>query len=178
MTSRSPGEGRYAKVEREQRWFLNAVPRGANDAREITDHYVTGTSLRLRKIASEDEVIYKLAQKIRPDVENPALLKITNIYLSSDDYDRLLVLDGSTISKRRHRLVHEGRSFAIDEFKGRHTGLLLAEVEIGEADPRVPTPSFAASEVTSDNRYSGGWLAGATDGQLRDLLAITQNTPD
>jgi CYTH domain-containing protein len=165
-------------VEREQRWLLDAVPRATSDPREITDHYVVGTSLRLRKITSESEVIYKLAQKIRPDAESPAVVKITNIYLSSDEYDRLLVLGGSSISKRRHRLAHEGTTYAIDEFHGRHTGLLLAEVEIGEADPRLALPSFALSEVTSDNRFSGGWLASATEGQLRDLLAVKQDTSD
>ncbi|HEY5267500.1 MAG TPA: hypothetical protein VIJ40_11875 [Acidimicrobiales bacterium] len=171
MSSRRPGEGKYARVEREQRWLLGAVPLEVTEMREITDHYVTGTNLRLRKMVSSAEVLYKLAQKVRLDPENPELVKITNIYLSSDDYERMLVLDSMIISKNRWSLMHGGIEYAIDEFKGRHAGLLLAEVEIGETDRRAATPSFARSDVTNDNRYSGGWLAAASDSEFRDLLA-------
>lgn len=170
VSRRRPGEGRYAKAEREQRWLLSELPQGITGKREILDQYLIGTTLRLRRVESDNEVVYKLAQKVRPNLANPERVNITNIYLSFDEYVQLSAMASHDISKCRWDYAHQSLSYAIDEFGGRLVGLLLAEVEIGDTDPRLTTPDFAVTEVTSDNRYSGGWLAEATDSELRDLI--------
>jgi hypothetical protein len=50
VVSRRPGEGRYAYLEREQRWLLEAPPEDRNRSVEIVDRYLTGTRLRLRLV--------------------------------------------------------------------------------------------------------------------------------
>jgi hypothetical protein len=52
--------GRYSKVEREQRWVLRAIPAGIIDPVEISDLYLRGTELRLRRMESSRELIWKL----------------------------------------------------------------------------------------------------------------------
>jgi hypothetical protein len=79
VNSRQPGEGRYAQLEREQRWLLKELPPGVTNERVIVDHYWTGTTLRLRMIQDHDEVVYKLCQKVRRDTDNPEMVKITNV---------------------------------------------------------------------------------------------------
>jgi len=101
----SPGEGRYAQLEREQRWLLEELPPGITDERVIVDHYWTGTSLRLRMIQNRSEVVYKLCQKVRLDEDNPELVKITNIYLSESEFQVLSVTRASIISKSRWTAV-------------------------------------------------------------------------
>jgi CYTH domain-containing protein len=169
VISRRPGEGRYAQLEREQRWLLKELPAGVTNERVVVDHYWVGTSLRLRMIQESDEVVYKLCQKIRISSDSPELVKITNIYLSDVEFHALSVTPASIIAKSRWTLTANDVSYSVDEFKGRHSGLVLAEVELREDDPRVDGPEFAVAEVTSDIEYSGGWLASAS---VEDLLRV------
>lgn len=170
MTSRRPGEGRYAQLEREQRWLLSSVPRAAIDERVIVDHYWSGTTLRLRMIEEGDHAVYKLCQKVRVNDGDPRLVKITNIYLSTSEFDQLSVTPASIVAKSRWTLNAGGVTYAIDEFKGRHAGLVLAEVELDEHAPLVAKPSFAIADVSDDDEYSGGWLAGAAESELRRVI--------
>jgi CYTH domain-containing protein len=176
MTGRVAGEGSYAKLEREQRWVLDTIPGGITDERSITDDYLVGTRLRLRKVQSSVETVYKLCQKVRLEEGDPERVKITNIYISPEEYSYLLSLPSATIVKTRHSFLFDGVVFGIDQFQGRHDGLVLAETEIGESDPRYPVPAFGRLEVTDDNRYSGGWLAVASDDELRQVIPPSRNT--
>jgi CYTH domain-containing protein len=117
-----------------------------------------------------DVVVYKLGQKVRLDVDDPELVKITNVYLSDSEFHALSVIPASIIAKSRWSLSSNGVSYAVDEFKGRHSGLVLAEVELGEGDPHVPGPESALSEVTRANEYSGGWLASASPDDLLRVI--------
>jgi CYTH domain-containing protein len=171
VISRRPGEGRYAQLEREQRWLLRALPPEVTDERAIVDHYWTGTSLRLRMIQDRDDVLYKLCQKVRLDSGNPEFVKITNIYLSSAEFHALSITPSSIISKSRWSATLEGVNYAVDEFKGRHTGLVLAERELRGDEPRSRGPQVAVAEVTNKNEYSGGWLATASVHDLRHVIA-------
>ena len=170
MTSRRPGEGRYARLEREQRWLLEGLPRGVANERVIVDHYWTGTSLRLRMIQVGDEVVYKLCQKVRRQSNDPELVKITNIYLGEREFHALSVTPASIVAKSRWSLTSNGVDYAIDEFKGRHSSLVLAEIELGEDEPRTKGPEFAIAEVTNEEAYTGGWLATASAAELSRVI--------
>lgn len=158
-------------MEREQRWLLAELPSDVRDERMIVDHYWSGTSLRLRVIQDGDEVVYKLCQKVRVSRDDPALVKITNIYLSSEEFHVLSVTPSSIVAKSRWTATWNGVDYAVDEFKGRHAGLVLAELEIREGEPRSSGPEFALAEVTHVNEYSGGWLATASDYDLSRVIA-------
>jgi CYTH domain-containing protein len=173
VTTRRPGDGRYAQLEREQRWLLRELPAGVSDERIIVDHYWTGTSLRLRMVQSDDGIVYKLCQKVRLNADSPELVKVTNIYLHETDFHALSVTPATIISKSRWSLTSDGADFAIDEFKGRHAGLVLAERELPADEPRARGPEFAVVEVTDNSEYSGGWLAAAS---AADLLRVIRRT--
>jgi hypothetical protein len=120
-------------------------------------------------IQYHDDIVYKLCQKVRLDADSPELVKITNIYLHERDFHALSVTPAAIISKSRWSLPSDGTDFAIDEFKGRHAGLVLAEKELHADEPRANEPPLALAEVTNDNEYSGGWLATAS---AADLLRV------
>lgn len=170
MSSRRPGEGRYAQLEHEQRWLLKELPSGLTNERVIVDHYWIGTTLRLRVVQSDDAIVYKLGQKVRLNDDDPERVVITNIYLSEAEFRVLSVTPAAIVSKSRWDATFNGVRFAVDEFKGRHSGLLLAEVELRHDELRVSGPENAVAEVTNLNEYSGGWLAAATETDLRQLL--------
>lgn len=155
MTDRRPGRGRYARVEREQRWTLVGVPADAKPSAEILDRYIVGTTLRLRRIEGDGSVVYKLCQKVRDDPADPENVRLTNVYITEAEYATLSVLPAGEISKTRWTL---GR-FAVDEFHGALDGLVLAELELSPDGALLPLPSFAVADVTHDDRYSGGALS-------------------
>jgi CYTH domain-containing protein len=168
--SRRPGEGRYAQLEREQRWLLEELPPGVTNERVIVDHYWTGTSLRLRMVQDGDEVVYKLCQKVRRNSNDPETVMLTNIYLGEREFQALSVSPASIVAKSRWSLTSDGVDYAVDEFKGRHSGLVLAEVELREDEPRRSGPDFAIAEVTNADEYSGGWLATASADELSRVI--------
>lgn len=174
MSERSPGEGRYARLEREQRWLLAAVPDQAQPRSEILDRYLHGTRLRLRRVTLPDQVIYKLCQKVRLVDDDPERVKLTNIYLSAEEYDTFATSSGVEIAKQRFVMPWGPADLAVDRFQGRLDGLVLAEAELGPEDGLHELPSFALADVTHDDRYSGGALAHASDLEVETLLGETR----
>lgn len=64
------------------------------------------------------------------------------------------------ISKIRWLVPYRGRTWEIDEFEGRHSGLVLAEIEIEDAGASVELPDFIGKEVTGCQEYYNSVLAG------------------
>jgi hypothetical protein len=171
MLTRHPGEGRYAREERERRWVLRALPDGLDDGVRITDHYLPGTGLRLRRMESGTEVVRKLGQKVRPNPASPAVVKLTNMYLSEEEYVHLVGLGGAALHKTRWRGPPPDRSMAIDQFHGPLAGLVLAELEVEPDAALGHPPLLALTEVTDDDRFSGGALAGLNAQAAAALVA-------
>jgi CYTH domain-containing protein len=161
--------GKYACLETERRYLLNAIPTDLilNNGWRITDHYFPATRLRLRRMKSisADETIYKLTQKYRSADQNATETTITNLYLSEAEYNFLLSLEAKVIEKRRSPYTMQRQHFSIDVFEGRHQGLILAEIEFEQAGEEAEDalPFFALQDVTSDPFFTGGNLARMTD---------------
>jgi CYTH domain-containing protein len=147
---------KYARVERERRFVLEALPSGVFDARRIDDLYIAGTTLRLRRVTPADggEVVHKLGQKVRPDAGDPSIVHHTTMYLTVDEYEVLSVLAGDRLSKTRWSWNIGDRVWSVDE----HDGLVLAEAEV-DAGERLDPPPGSVLDVSLDDRYSGAHLA-------------------
>jgi CYTH domain-containing protein len=169
-TTRTAGAGRYAQTEREQRWAVTQTPLAMSRRAHIVDLYLTGTRLRLRRVESEGEIVFKLAQKVRSIPDSPEVVSLTNMYLSRDEYDTVARLGGAELRKTRWHVAEDGCDIAVDVFEGRLLGLVLAETELNDGEPRRSAPSFAAADVTDDDRFSGGALAHATETEVEELM--------
>ncbi|MFL6159358.1 MAG: hypothetical protein ACJ72D_25000 [Marmoricola sp.] len=152
---RTPGQGKYAKAERERRFLVDGEPSPLEHTRIIEDRYLSGGTLRVRAVRGDGEPVFKLTQKVRPNRDDPSEVAITNLYLSEDEYQMLVTLPGADLSKTRS--LCEG--FAVDVFHGPLEGLVLAEVEVDDLRADLALPTWLGSEVTHDDRYSGGELA-------------------
>jgi len=76
--------------------------------------------------------------------------------------DAIELLDkfaGSRIDKVRYRVLHEGKTWEIDEFFGENEGLIIAEIELSSPEEHFEKPPWIGEEVTEDHRYSNSWLA-------------------
>lgn len=67
---------------------------------------------------------------------------------------------GHIIEKTRYIVRHEGNIWEVDEFKGRHAGLVVAEIELKAEDETFPLPCFIGKEVTGDVSYYNSSLVG------------------
>ncbi len=152
---------KYAVVEHERRWLLPGVPGGARDPRRITDRYLDGTRLRLRLVESPDgEVLSrKLGHKRRVERADPSAVLHTSLYLDEAEWAVLAALPGRELAKTRWLLDVGEWLAAVDLFDD---GLVLLEIDFGSEDALrsfVP-PSWFGDEVTADEAFTGGRLAG------------------
>ena len=169
-----PGEpirdGKYARVERERRFLLAGPPSelAVTASRRITDRYLPGTRLRLRRVECLDggACEFKLTQKVPAGRPGYVQGLITNTYLSAAEYDLLALIPGEVLSKTRLSVPPLG----IDVFDPPLHGLVLAEAEFttDEAAQSFLPPQGAIAEVTDDARFTGGSLVRT---RRHDLLA-------
>jgi CYTH domain-containing protein len=169
---RTPGRGRYAATEREQRWLLHRLPDGVVDRAEIFDTYLEDSTLRLRRVQAGSTVVYKFGQKVRHDAGRPSLVQMTNMYLTEPEFELLRQLGGAELHKTRWRWTVDGSELSVDVFGGPLAGLVLAETELAIDADGLSRPPHAVAEVTRDERFSGGHLARTTPSDAVELMQL------
>ena len=167
-------ESKYARIERERRYLLRDLPEGmtrADPHLQITDNYITGSRLRLRKVRDPrtNKWTVKFTQKYAPDPNDLSRTIITNIYLNALEAEILSIFDTNEIRKNRYPFEFDGHKFAIDMFLGDLFGLVLAEIsfETDEELDNFPKPPFALADVTNEPLFCGGRLCGLTFSEVR-----------
>lgn len=63
------------------------------------------------------------------------------------------------LEKTRHLVQHGDHLWEIDEFHGANSGLIVAEVELSQADETIALPDWVGQEVSGDIRYYNSELA-------------------
>ena len=167
-------ESKYALVERERRFLLNDLPAGVvrTDLHvQITDNYITGTRLRIRKVRDPktNKWTVKFTQKFAPDPGDFSRTIITNTYLTALEANTLSIFEANEIRKNRYYFEFEGRRFSIDMFLGELLGLVLAETSFESDDEMAEfqTPPFALADVTNNEIFTGGRLCELTFADVR-----------
>jgi len=171
-------ESKYARVERERRYLLRDLPEGltrADPHLQITDNYITGSRLRIRKVRDPrtNKWTVKFTQKFAPDPNDLSHTIITNTYLNALEAEVLSVFNSNEIRKNRYSFEFEERKFAIDMFLGDLFGLVLAEVSFDNDEEldSFPKPPFALADVTNEPLFSGGKLCELTFSDIRAAVA-------
>ena len=170
-------ESKYARVERERRYLLRDLPEGltrADHHLQITDNYITGTRLRIRKVRDpkSNKWVVKFTQKFAPNTHDFSRTIITNTYLNAIEAETLSMFDANEIRKNRYKFEFEGRTFSIDMFIGDLLGLVLAETgfESDEEMDNFPLPSFALADVTNNELFTGGRLSELTFADIQSEI--------
>ena len=170
-------ESRYARLERERRYLLQDLPEGLTRASphvQITDNYITGTRLRVRKVRDplQNKWTVKFTQKRVVNSSDLSRTLITNTYLNAQEAEILSVFEANEIRKNRYRFEFESRKFGIDMFLGDLFGLVLAEVSFDDDEEleSFPKPPFALVEVTNNELFTGGKLCELTFADVREEI--------
>ena len=66
---------------------------------------------------------------------------------------------GHIVEKRRHIVVVDGNRWEVDVFHGALSGLVVAELELNDAEQSFHMPDWIGEEVTHDRRYYNACLA-------------------
>ena len=170
-------ESKYARIERERRYLLQDLPAGLTRTDphvQITDNYITGTRLRLRKVRDPrtNKWTVKFTQKFAPNPRDLSRTIITNTYLNALEAETLSVFDANEIRKNRYQFQFEGKQFGIDMFLGDLFGLVLAEASF-DSDEELrsyPPPPFALADVTDNLVFTGGYLSQVSFAAIRDEI--------
>jgi adenylate cyclase len=180
-----PADSKSARVERERRYLLQDLPEGLTRASphvQITDNYLTGTRLRLRRVREPqtNKWTVKLTQKFAPDPHDCSRTVITNIYLNALETEALNISDANEIRKNRYPFEFEGRKFSVDMFLGELFGLVLAEVgfETDEDLNSFGKPPFAIADVTNVELFTGGRLSELTFADIREEIVKSARSSD
>jgi CYTH domain-containing protein len=170
-------DSKYARVERERRYLLQDLPEGltrADHHLQITDNYITGTRLRIRKVRDPktNKWVVKFTQKFAANPDDLSRTIITNIYLNATEAETLSIFEANEIRKNRYPFSFEGREFSIDMFLGDLFGLVMAEVsfERDEELDNFQKPPFAIADVTNNEIFSGGKLSELTFEDIRNEI--------
>ena len=154
---------KYGKYEYERTFIVNKelLNQNIEEVKYLTDTYLIGTSLRLRKVVRKTETQYKLTQKKEDVPKRQGVKKITTIYLSNATYEMLRQLAGYEIEKTRHILVINQQRIGIDVVQVGTEQLYLAEVEFETEEEMMAyvLPIHYEKEVTNDPAYSGFEIA-------------------
>jgi len=170
-------ESKYSRIERERRYLLQDLPPGLTRTDrhvQITDNYITGTRLRVRKTRNPrtNKWTVKFTQKFAPNPNDLSRTVITNTYLNALEAETLSVFDANEIRKNRYPFEFEGKQFGIDMFLGDLFGLVLAEVgfDSDEELRSYPQPPFALADVTNNIVFTGGHLSQVTFAAIREEI--------
>lgn len=123
----------------------------ADDGETMRQGYLAGGewgSVRVRVGGGEARLNIKGATvgATRREFEYPIPVEDAEILLDE-------LCSGPLIEKTRHRVRHAGHVWEIDVFAGDNAGLVVAEVELEDADEAVERPAWLGTEVTDDPRF-------------------------
>lgn len=88
---------------------------------------------------------------VRSEYEYPIPLEDANEMLET-------LCDPPLIEKTRYRIPIQNLVWEVDEFWGENAGLIMAEVELTDADQSIEMPDWIGQEVTGDPRYYNSQL--------------------
>jgi CYTH domain-containing protein len=126
--------------------------------REIAQGYLAittdGVQVRLRRAGDLHSLTYK---RVRGDAREER-----EIVLTAEQFAVLWpATEGRRLTKTRYDIALGQRTVEIDVYCGRHTGVIVAEVEFEDEESArtFQPPAWLGADVTHDPRYSNQLLA-------------------
>ena len=84
----------------------------------------------------------------------PARSEFEYVIPCSDAEDMLRTMcGGNVLDKVRHFVSYAGNTWQIDVYEGLLEGVVLAEIELTDADQKLTLPDWIGKEVTADPTY-------------------------
>jgi len=146
--------------EIERKFLVRKLPDDltAFPSTEISQGYLVslddGLQVRLRKKREQYSLTYKRGLgNVREERE---------VALTAEQFTTLWpATEGKRLSKTRYEIPFGDRVVEIDIYRGKHDGLVVAEVEFDDEESAIhfQPPDWLGDDVTGDPRYSNQLLA-------------------
>lgn len=138
-------------VEIERKFLVTGTEYRAGRAERIVQGYICSTAekvVRVRKKGDEAFLTLKDATVgfARHEFEYRIPAPDAEVMLTE-------MCEQPLIDKTRWTLDHEGHLWEVDEFHGDNQGLVVAEIELENADETFTLPPWVGQEVTGDAKY-------------------------
>ncbi len=147
-------------TEIERKFLLRRLPDGLveNPHEELEQGYLAvergGVQVRLRKKGAVRSITYKRGGKmVREERE---------VRLSAEQFDALWpATEGRRLTKTRYEVPWREHTIEVDVYRGRHEGLIVAEVEFDDEKScrEFEPPDWLGEDVSGRSRYSNVVLA-------------------
>ena len=120
----------------------------------IRQGYISREKTGTVRVRITDDTAY-LTIKGKPAVGHFARYEWEKEILVKEAEELMKLCQGTIIDKTRWIVpaTEEELKWEVDEFHGKHDGLVVAEVELESEDQVVVLPSFIGKEVTDDPQY-------------------------
>jgi CYTH domain-containing protein len=131
--------------------------------------HVQHTHLRIRRSGDD----YELTKKTSLDPNGQGQQREENIALSAEEYQSLSKGESRTVSKVRYYMPYQGHTAVVEIFTGKLEGLVTVEAEfdtVAEKDAFL-MPDFCLADITQDEAFAGGVLAGKSYDDVSAMLA-------
>ena len=117
----------------------------------IKQGYICNTHDCVIRIRITDETAYITVKGRGTSISRPEY----EYEIPSKDAEEMFQLfcQNANLEKTRNIVIYEGHKWEIDEYGGRHKGLITAEVELKTENEEIIIPSFIGKEVTGEAKY-------------------------
>ena len=120
----------------------------------IRQGYISREKTGTVRVRITDDKAY-LTIKGKPAAGHFARYEWEKEILVKEAEELMKLCQGTIIDKTRWIVpaMEEGLKWEVDEFHGKHDGLVVAEIEIASEEQVVVLPAFIGKEVTGDPQY-------------------------
>lgn len=131
---------------------------GATEATDIVQGYLSRSSERTVRVRISGDIGY-ITVKGNSGESGLERFEWEKEIPSDDARDLLRLCEPFAIIKTRHLVPFRGHIFEVDVFHAENEGLVMAEIELNNADEKFEKPGWLGEEVTSDPRYYNSCLS-------------------
>lgn len=151
-------------IEIERKFLVNSaavskIATHASAIKKITQGYLfnePSKTIRVRLSESNKRQTAYLT------IKGPKIGSMSVVFEYSIPYDdglHLLTMCEHTLTKTRYNITDDhGQQWEVDVFDGLNKGLVVAEIEMADADQHVVLPEWVGREVTTDPNYANAVL--------------------
>ena len=142
------------EIERKYLVTSDCYKQIAVDHHHIRQGYISREKTGTVRVRISDDKAY-LTIKGKPAAGHFARYEWEKEIDVTDAQELMKLCQGSIIDKTRWIVPakEEGLKWEVDEFHGKHEGLVVAEIELESEEQEVELPRFVGREVTDDPRY-------------------------
>ena len=129
----------------------------ATSSSRIRQGYISSARGRTVRVRLRDDRAYLTIKG--PSMDGGLSRHEYEYAIPKEDAPGLLALcEGGIIDKTRWLIPAGEHTFEVDEFHGDNQGLVVAEIELRNADEQFPRPEWLGEEVTGQRRYDNSQL--------------------